>query len=118
MVFWWTGRGYLALFTTVGAVGLFGAAVTLVFGEVVFDRYHWLWAFAYWLAAAATWNVGSNINGRPVNWRRGQRAMGRFIYNAPNRFLSLPMETWAIPLAVLGTGLAVWGLWPGPPPGS
>ena len=105
MVFWWTGRGYLALLTTIGAVGLFGAVVTLAFGEQVFDQFPWLWAIACWLAGAATWVVGSRINGRPVEWNRGQRSMGRLIYNAPNRFISLPVETWAIPL--MGIGLLV-----------
>ncbi len=102
MVFWWTGRGYLALLTTIGAVGVFGAVVTLAFGDQAFDRFPWLWTIAFCLAAAATWVIGSRINGRPVAWNRGQRSLGRLIYNAPNRFISLPVETWAVPLIAIG----------------
>jgi len=105
MVFWWTQRGYLALLTTIGVVGVFGAVVTLAFGEVVFDRFPWLWTIAFWLAAAATWVVGSRINRRPIEWNKGERSIRRLIYKAPNRFVSLPVETWAIPL--LGIGLVV-----------
>jgi len=105
MVFWWTGRGYLALLTTIGAIGIFGAVVTLAFGDQAFDRLPWLWTIAFFLAAAATWVVGSRINGRPVEWNRGQRSVRRLIYNAPNRFISLPVETWAVPL--IATGLLV-----------
>lgn len=112
MVFWWTRRGYLALLTTIGAVGVFGAVLTLAFGEGVFERFRWLWAFAYWTAAAATWVVGSRINGRPIRWSRGQKSIGRFIYDAPNRFVSLPVETWAVPLFGLGLILGVVGVLP------
>ena len=112
MVFWWTRRGYLALLTTIGAVGIFGAVLTLAFGDAIFERFPWLWAIAYWIAAAATWCVGSRINGRPIHWNQGQKSMGRFIYDAPNRFISLPVETWAIPLFALGLVLGVQGLRP------
>ena len=109
MVFWWTRRGYLALLTTVGVIGVFGAVVTLAFGDQVFDQFPWLWALAFWLAAATTWTVGSRINGRPIDWRRGQKSIGRFLYDAPNRFVSLPVETWAVPLIALGLVMAVLG---------
>ena len=114
MVFWWTRRGYLALLTTIGVVGVFGAVLTLAFGEEIFDRFRWLWAIAYWLAAVATWIVGSRINRRPINWRRGQKSVHRLIYDAPNRFISLPVETWAIPLFVLGVVLGILGFLPAP----
>ena len=110
MVFWWTRRGYLALLTTISAVGIYGAVLTLAFGDQVFERFPWLWAFAYWGAAAATWVVGSRINGRPVEWSRGEKSVGRFIYDAPNRFISLPVETWALPLAALGLVSGIMGL--------
>jgi len=114
MVFWWTRRGYLALLTTIGVVGLFGAVLTLAFGDEIFDRWPWLWAFSYWSAAAATWVVGSRINGRPVQGSRGEKSIGRFIYDAPNRFISLPVETWAVPLFALGVLMGVLGLRPHP----
>jgi hypothetical protein len=112
MVFWWTRRVYLPLLTTIGAVGLFGAILIFVFGDQIFERFPWLWAFAYWFAAAATWIVGSRINGRPIHWNRGERSIHRFIYNAPKRFVSLPVEAWAVPLAVLGLLLGALGLRP------
>ena len=110
MVFWWRGRGYLALLTTIGVVGIFGAVVTLAFGDQVFDRFPWLWTIAFLLAAAATWVVGSRINGRPVEWNRGQRSVGRLIYDAPHKFVSLPVETWAVPLIGIGLVVGLIGL--------
>lgn len=112
MIFWWTRRGYLALLTTIGVVGLVGAVLTSVFGERIFDEQPWLWAVAFWCAAAATWGVGSRINGRPIDWRRGEKSIGRFIYDAPNRFVSLPVETWAVPLFALGLLIGVLGFMP------
>jgi hypothetical protein len=112
VVFWWTRRGYLALLTTIGVVGLFGALATRILGDEIFDRLPWLWAFAYWAAAASTWVVGSRINGRPVQWSRGEKGVGRFIYDAPNRFVGLPVETWGVLLFALGLLLGLHGLLP------
>lgn len=112
MVFWWIGRGYLALLTTIGAIGGFGALVTFAFGEMVFDQHPWLWGPAMFLAAAATWCVGRRINRRPIRLARGADLKRHLYYNAPNRFVSLPVETWAVPLAGLGLVLSVTGLLP------
>ncbi len=37
MIFWWTGRGYLALLSLIGVFALFGALLTVAFGERIFD---------------------------------------------------------------------------------
>jgi hypothetical protein len=115
VVFWWTRRGYLALLTTIGVVGAFGALATVWFGDDIFERLRWLWGLAYECAAVSTWIVGSYLNGRPMLWSNGERGIGRFIYDAPNRFVSLPVETWAVPLSGLGWVLAVVGLLPQAP---
>ena len=112
MVFWWTRSGYLALLTTIGVVGVYGAVLTLAFGEQALDNIPWIWAIGYWLAAGVTWVVGSRLNGRPWRWKEGQRSRGRFLYDAPNRFVSLPVETWSIPMAAIGLLLAVRGALP------
>ena len=82
------------------------------FGEQALDNIPWIWAIGYWLAAGVTWVVGSRLNGRPWRWKEGQRSRGRFLYDAPNRFVSLPVETWSIPMAAIGLLLAVRGALP------
>jgi len=111
MVFWWTGRGYLALLTLIGVYGLFGAILTLTFGEVVFDYLPWLWGVASLISAGVTWTVGSRLNGRPPQWPRRAFWKNRLIYPARNRFVSLPVETWAIPMALLSVAQLAYGLW-------
>jgi hypothetical protein len=118
MVFWWTGRGYLALLSTIGVVGVFGAIATFAFGDVVFERHPWLWGPAYILAAGATWGLGGRINHRPLRLTRSTILKSRLFYRAPNRFCGLPVETWAAPLLALGVVLIVLGVasrWTGGP---
>jgi hypothetical protein len=110
MVFWWTNRGYLALLTLIGVYGLFGAVLTLMFGEAIFDQLPWLWGVAALLSAVMTWYVGSNINGRSLKWPRRRAIKDRLIYPARNRFVSLPVETWAAPMTVLGVFLVIRGV--------
>jgi hypothetical protein len=105
MIAWWTGRGYLAMLTIIGVYGGFGAVVTLAFGESVFDTQPWLWSVAALLAASVTWYVGSRINGRPWRLPKYTTFRQRLIYDAPNRFMSLPVETWALPMLVLAVFL-------------
>jgi hypothetical protein len=112
MVFWWTERGYLGLLSTIGVVGVFGALVTFAWGDSAFDTFPWLWGVAMLLAAIASWCVGRRINGRPLRPIRGTSFRNRFFYPARNRFVSLPVETWSLPLLALGLVLGVRGLLP------
>jgi hypothetical protein len=62
MIFWWTGRGYLALLSLIGVFGLFGALLTLAFGEQIFDTAPWLWAIGAVIAAVVNWLMGCRVN--------------------------------------------------------
>ena len=66
MVFWWSGRGYLALLSLIGAYGVFGAIISYSMGEDAFDRFPWLWGIGAILSAAATWYLGCRVNGRSL----------------------------------------------------
>lgn len=108
MVFWWTGRGFLSLLLLIGVFGLFGAVVTITAGDAVFARWPWLWGVGWLLAAVANWVGGTRLNKAPLNpftgsWKR------RLFYRPRHRFLSMAMEFWSLPAAVLGLGLIVTG---------
>ncbi len=104
MVFWWTGRGYLALLSTIGVFGIFGAIITLGFGDETYERLPWLTGLGVILAGIANWCLGRWINKRAINPLTVKK---RELYRGRNRFLSLPMETWAIPLIAFGLFLAI-----------
>lgn len=106
MVFWWTGRGFLSLLFLIGVVGLFGACVSFTIGEAAFDTHPWLWGVALLLAGAVNWFAGSWINRKALARPRARGVLGRLVYPARHRFLSLPMEDWSLP-AVFG-GLAIF----------
>ena len=86
MVFWWTGRGYLALLSLIGAYGVFGAIMSYSMGEDAFDRFPWLWGIAL-LSAAATWYLGCRVNGRSLRIESPRHLRSRLFYNAQHRFL-------------------------------
>jgi hypothetical protein len=111
MVFWWTGRGFLALLTVIGVFGAFGAIVSFSTGGQGMDRWPWLWGVGWLLAAAVNWYAGCRLNKRPLDPRKGHTT-GRFRYPARHRFCSLPMETWSLPALALGLFLLVAGLRP------
>ncbi len=108
MVFWWTGRGFLSLLFLIGVVGAFGALVTFMFGDNVLETRSWLWGVGVLLAVVVNWFGGSRLNRRSLNLFEGNLKT-RLFYRARNRFCSLPMETWSVPLAVLGLVLIVRG---------
>ncbi len=112
MVFWWTGRGFLALLTLIGVFGLFGALLTLAFGEQIFDRAPWLWGVGALIAAVINWVVGCRVNRKPLKVPRPSLWKSRLTYRPRNRFMSLPLEVWSAPMAVLGLVLLVRGVWP------
>jgi hypothetical protein len=109
MVFWWTNRGFLSLLFLVGTFGVFGAAVTFSLGDEAFSRWPWLWGVGLALAGLVNWVGGSRLNGAPLNPFR-TRIRDRLTYRAGNKFLSLPMELWALPTIVLGVVLIARGL--------
>lgn len=109
MIVWWTNRGFISLLTLIGVFGLFGAAVSLTVGEDAFRTSPWLWGAGLLLPALVNWFVGCQLNRVPLSPFVG-KVTERFIYRAPNRFLSFPMEAWSYPLAIVGLVLIVLGL--------
>ncbi len=110
MVFWWTGRGYLALLSLVGVFGAFGALVTFGFGDRALETSPWLWGIGAFLAAAVNWIWGSRINRRPWRVTTLAKLKDRLAYRARNRFCGLPMETWTVPTALFGVVAIARGL--------
>ena len=110
--FWWTGRGYLALLSLVGVFGLFGALLTLAFGEQIFDTAPWLWAIGAVIAGVVNWVVGCRINRRPLKVPRPSLWKSRLTYRPRNRFMGLPLEVWSAPMMLLAIVMLVRGLLP------
>jgi hypothetical protein len=112
MVFWWTGRGYLALLTLIGVFGVFGALLTAVFGEQIFDSAPWLWAVGAGLAAVVNWVVGCRVNRKPLKVPRPGLWKSRLTYRPRNRFMGLPLEVWSAPMMLLAVVMLVRGVLP------
>lgn len=112
MVFWWTGRGYLALLTLIGVFGVFGALLTAVFGEQIFDAAPWLWAVGAVLAAVVNWIVGCRVNRKPLKVPRPALWKSRLTYRPRNRFMGLPLEVWSAPMMLLALVMLVRGVLP------
>ena len=110
MVFWWTGRGFLVLLTPIVVYALFGSVVSFAVGNDAFERFPWLWGIAALLSAGATWYIGCRLNKKSFTLPKLKAIPGRFIYRGRHRFLSLPLETWALPMSLLGAFLVVRGL--------
>ncbi len=110
MVFWWTGRGFLALLSLIGVFGAFGAVVTLTLGEAAFEAQPWLWGVGALLASGVNWLLGSRLNQKVIKRHAAARLADRLIYKARHRFMGLPMETWSIPMAALGCILIARGV--------
>jgi hypothetical protein len=112
MVFWWTGRGYLALLSLIGVYGVFGAIVTFATGGDAFERWRWLWAVGAVLSAAVTWWLGCRINGRSYEIRSLKQFRRRLYYPADHRFVSLPVENWAFAMLGLAAMQLFWSFLP------
>ena len=99
-IFWWTGRGYLTPIIVFGVLLLFG--VLLQLGQPVVPDVPWYWGIALIVAGAANWLVSRRQNARKIAAVRTARLRDRLIYRARNKFMSLPFETWSIPLVIGG----------------
>jgi hypothetical protein len=99
----------MTLLSVIGGLGLFGALVTFGLGDSAFSKWPWLWGIGFLLAATANWIGGNRLNHTPINPTIGT-VRDRLTYRARNKFLSLPMEFWSGPLALLGLAAIVKGL--------
>jgi hypothetical protein len=105
-VAWWTGRGYNTILIVVAAAVLFEllrAALHLPEG---------LWVFGVALigASAANWVVGRKLNRKSLAKVRSHRLRERLMYRARHKFMSLPMETFSVILALGAVGVLVAAL--------
>lgn len=114
IVFWWTGRGYVTALIIIGMMTVFGLAQNIA-QPLVLDR-QWYWGLSLIAAAGVNWWVGSYFN---RDWFVRSRLKGklrlkglknRLFYRTANRFMSVPMETFSIALAIAGAAITVHGI--------
>jgi hypothetical protein len=108
LVFWWTGKGYLTAVILLAVLTVFG--IVLQAGRSMLEDAAWFWGLAVVTAAGLNWHVGRRQNARKLAAVKSSRLRDRLFYPARNRFMSLPLETWSIPLAVGGVAAIGYGL--------
>lgn len=103
-VFWWQGRGFLTLLITVATAILIG---------MIADAAHvpsWtplFWAAVLLVAAPVNWLIGARLNAKRRGYAPPDTLLRRFLYRAPHKFMSLPMESWSIVMAIVAAGLVL-----------
>jgi len=103
-IFWWSGRGYVTILVILGTLTAFGLAAA----AGVPDR-PLLWAIALLVAAALNWHFGSRINRKKLAAAKPRSLRARLFYPARHRLMSLPMETFSIPLVICAAGVLIYG---------
>ena len=89
---WWTGKGYQTLLIIFGTLAVCGLLLSALPPSM--DN-RWFWASALVLAAIINWGIGSKINRLRRSKAQGR---ARLLYRAHHRFMSMPMETFSIPV--------------------
>ena len=100
-VAWWTGRGYSTILIVVASMVLFEvarAALNLPEGM-------WVFGVAMFGAAAANWLIGRKLNRKSRAKVRSNRLRNRLLYRARHKFMSLPMESFSIVIALAGVAV-------------
>ncbi|GAA0338697.1 hypothetical protein GCM10009087_56450 [Sphingomonas oligophenolica] len=103
-VFWWQGRGFLTLLTVVAMaimIGMIADAAHLPSWTRLF------WAVVLLVAAPVNWLIGTRLNVKRRGYAPPATLMRRFLYRAPHKFMSLPMESWSIVMVIVATGLVL-----------
>jgi hypothetical protein len=108
LVFWWKGKGYLTPIILIVVLTAFGIALQA--GRPFLHDAPWFWGAAFVSAAVINWLAGRRHNARKIAAVRSSRLHDRLIYPARNKFMSLPFETWSIPLAIGGLCAIGYGL--------
>jgi len=107
IVVWWTGRGFLTAVILLLTLCAFGVVVQAIAAAQL--DHPWFWGLAFIIAGCINWPVGTNMNRR-----RGrvppQTLRERLTYRPRNRFLSLPMEIWSIPMIIGGVIAIIYGI--------
>ena len=60
-------------------------------------------------AGVANWIIGCRQNAKRTAAVRSIRLRDTLVYRARHKFMSLPIETWSIPLVVGGIGILIYG---------
>jgi hypothetical protein len=97
-VAWWTGRGYSTILVVVMSLMLF----ELITRALGLPDGPWVFGSALLGAAAANWVIGRKLNRRSLAKVRSHRVRKRLIYRARHKFMSLPMETFSVVIALMG----------------
>lgn len=100
-VAWWTGKGYQTIWIVIASAILFELA------RAAFNLPEGVWVFGLALigAAFANWFIGRRVNRKSLAKVRTRELRQRLLYRARHKFMSLPMETFSILLAIAGATL-------------
>jgi hypothetical protein len=97
-IVWWTGRGYYTVPILVASMVVFELARAALHLPDGF----WVFGFALVGAAAANWVAGRKLNRQSLKKVRTHPVRERLIYRARHKFMSVPMETFSVPMAAAG----------------
>lgn len=104
-VFWWSGRGYQTVLIWFGTMIAFG--VVQAIGKSFIPDQPWYWGLAFVVSALINWRRGTDFNARSLKKRQPTTRRQRLFYKAGHRFMSMPMETFSIVLALAGLAIAL-----------
>ena len=106
MIVWWTGRGFATLLIVIASM------IVVELARAILKLPDGLWVFGLALlgAAIANWMIGRRLNERSLAKVRSFRLRERLLYRARHKFMSLPMETFSIILAIAGAGAVIAAL--------
>jgi hypothetical protein len=105
MIFWWQGKGWKAPGIFLGTMTVFGI-LNRALSDATHDKY-WFWGLGFLLAAGFTWHIGSRDNQKSISRKMASSVFKRLVYKPRNRFMSLPTETAAVPMALIGFAFIV-----------
>jgi hypothetical protein len=106
-VFWWTGKGYLTVVIVLAVFSAFGLAVPV--GSPFLKESPTYWGAAGVVAGVIVWLVGRRVNAKAVASVRSIHFRHKLFYKARHRFMSMPLELWAIPLVIGGIAVMAYG---------
>jgi len=102
--FWWQGRGYLTIWIWLTTMCVFG--IIMAIGKPVIPDRPWYWGLAFIAAAIANWIKGVQVNAKILKKLPSTTLKNRLFFKGGHRFMSMPMQTFSIPLAIIGILIA------------
>ena len=99
-LFWWTGKGYFTPVILVATLLVF--SLILKVANPLFADTQSFWGASIIVAGIVNWFVGRRQNSKKISAVRSTKLKDRLLYRARHKFMSLPFETWAIPLVAFG----------------